>query len=397
MEKGTTMIGRVILVILDGVGIGELPDAADFGDVGSNSIANTAKAVGGLHLPTMQKMGLGNLAAIQGVPPTRDSVGAYGKMAEKSLGKDTTIGHWELAGVYSPQPLPVFPHGFPPELVAEFEQRIGRQVIGNKPASGTEIIKELGDEHVRTGRPILYTSADSVFQLAAHEEIIPVPELYRHCETAREMLRGEFAVGRVIARPFEGEAGHYRRTERRKDWSLLPPRPTVLDKLSGAGYDVLAVGKIDDIFARRGITRSAHVVSNQATVTQTIEFLRTGFRGLLFANLIEFDMLYGHRNDPYGYARALEEFDNQLPAILNALGQNDMLIITADHGNDPVTPSTDHSREYVPLLVSGQLVRPGVDLGIRSTFADVAATIAELFSLDPPEVGTSFGRMVLQA
>lgn len=383
-------IRRIILIILDGVGAGELPDAAEFGDVGSNSLAHTAEAVGGLNLPHMQKIGLGNITPLQGVPPRQDTSGAYGKMAERSKGKDTTIGHWELAGIYSPQPLPTYPEGFPPGLVAEFEARIGRQVLFNKPASGTVIINELGDEHVQSGRPILYTSADSVLQLAAHEQVIPIDELYRMCQIARELLTGEHAVGRVIARPFVGESGDYRRTERRRDWSLLPPRPTVLDKLAGAGRDVLAVGKIDDIFARRGITQSAHVVSNAESVDRLLEFMRAGFHGLLFANLIEFDMLYGHRNDPHGYARALEEFDRRLPDILAAMGEGDMLIVTSDHGNDPVTPSTDHSREYVPLLVAGQRVRPGVDLGIRSSFADVAATIADVFDLERPEIGTSF-------
>jgi len=389
-------IERVVLIVLDGVGVGELPDAGDFGDVGSNSLGHTAEVVGGLHLPNMQKMGLGNLTIIQGVPPTQDTTGAYGKMTEMSKGKDTTVGHWELAGVNSPRPLPLFPKGFPPELVTEFERHIGRKVLGNKSASGTEIIKELGDEHVRTGRPILYTSADSVFQVAAHEEIIPIDELYQICQIAREMLIGEYAVGRVIARPFLGQSGHYWRTERRKDWSLLPPRPTILDRLSDAGYDVLAVGKIDDIFARRGITRSAHVVSNKDSVAKVIEFLRAGFRGLLFANLIEFDMLYGHRNDPQGYARALEEFDAQVPMILDAMSDNDLLIITSDHGNDPVTPSTDHSREYVPLLVGGSAVRPGVDLGVRATFADIAATIADLFDVGATEWGTSFRQAAIQ-
>lgn len=389
-------IERVVLIVLDGVGVGELPDAADFGDEGSNSLAHTAEAVGGLHLPNLQQMGLGNITPIQGVPPKPDATGAYGKMAERSKGKDTTIGHWELTGIYSPRALPLFPQGFPHELVADFERRIGRKVIGNKAASGTEIINELGDEHVKTGQPILYTSADSVFQVAAHEQVIPTAELYKICEIAREMLKGEYAVGRVIARPFLGESGHYWRTERRKDWSLLPPRPTLLDKLSAAGYDVLAVGKIDDIFARRGITQSAHVINNKDGIAKIIEFLGGEFHGLLFANLIEFDMLYGHRNNPQGYARALEDFDVHVPEIMAAMGESDILIITSDHGNDPVTPSTDHSREHVPLLVGGQVIQPGVDLGIRTTFADVAATIADLFDIDPPESGTGFKQEIIQ-
>jgi phosphopentomutase len=388
-------IERVILIVLDGVGVGALPDAAEFGDVGSNSLLNTARAIGGLSLPNLQRMGLGNLTTIRGVPPATRATGAYGKMAEMSKGKDTIIGHWELAGVYSPKPMPLFPHGFPSELVTEFEHRIGRKILGNKAASGTEIIQELGDEHCRTARPILYTSADSVFQVAAHEEVVPVSELYQICELAREMLVGDNAVGRVIARPFSGTSGHYRRTERRRDWSLFPPSPTVLDKLSLAGYDVIAVGKIEDIFVRRGITASAHTTNNLDSIVSTLEFLRDDFRGLLFTNLIDFDMLYGHRNDPCGYAQALAKFDVQLPVIFRSLRSHDLLIVTSDHGNDPVTPSTDHSREYVPLLVSGPSVKGGVDLGIRSTFADVAATITDLFGLDSCDIGTSFVQEVL--
>ena len=384
---------RVILIVLDGVGVGELPDAADFGDLGSNSLANTAKAVGGLNLPNMQRMGLGNLADIIGVPPTQNTIGAYGKLAEMSKGKDSTLGHWELAGIYSPRPLPMFPNGFPLELVAEFEQQIGRKTIGNRAASGTEIINELGGEHVRTGQLILYTSADSVFQLAAHEDIIPIDELYRICKIARQILTGEYAVGRVIARPFTGKPGQYLRTERRKDFSLPPPEQTILDNLSNAGYDVISVGKIDELFANQGITKSVHVGPKKGSNLECIklikDFLKTDFRGLLFANLIEFDTLYGHRNDPYGYASALEEFDFQLPDIITSMDNNDILMITSDHGNDPVAPSTDHSREYVPLLLSGQNVNASINLGARETFADVAASIANLFGVSRPKIGHS--------
>jgi phosphopentomutase len=389
-------IERVVLIVLDGVGAGASPDAAAFGDEGSHSLAHAAEAVGGLRVPHLEALGLGKITPIPGVAPVTNPTGAYGKMQEISQGKDTTIGHWELAGVYSPQPLPVFPHGFPAALVAEYERRIGRKVIGNYPSSGTEILQVLGAEHVQTGAPIIYTSGDSVFQVAAHEGIIPIPELYRICEIARELLTGEYAVGRVIARPFVGEPGHFTRTERRKDWSLVPPRPTILDRLSAAGYAVLTVGKLDDIYARRGITRSAHVVRNDDTVAQVIDFLKEDFRGLLFANLIEFDMMYGHRNDAVGYARALEAFDAQLPAILAALGPRTLLMVTSDHGNDPVTPSTDHSREYVPLLVAGEMIVPG-DLGIRATFADVAATLADIFGVERPEVGQSFRPLILKA
>lgn len=385
-------IERIVLIVLDGVGVGELPDAADFNDAGSNSVSNVAKDVGGLNLPNLQKMGLGNLTDIIGVPPRIDTTGAYGKMAELSKGKDTIIGHWELAGVVSPEPLPVFPNNFPPELIKEFENRINREILGNIHASGTEIINQFGDEHVKTEKPIVYTSVDSVFQIAAHEKIISISELYSICETAREILTG---VGRVIARPFLGKSGHYWRTEHRKDFSLLPPEDTLLDKLSKNGYDVINVGKIDDIFAFRGITNSFHTTNNHDTTNKIIELLNSDFHGLLFANLIDFDMVYGHRNDTKGYAQALEEFDKKNPVVQNSMRTNDVLIITSDHGNDPTTPSTDHSREYVPLLVSGSKIRSGIDLGTLSTFADVGASIAEVFGVSGFEVGESFMSKIL--
>jgi len=384
-------IGRVILLVLDGVGVGALPDAAEYGDEGSNSIANTARAVGGLQLPNLQALGLGNLTEILGVPPQRDTLGAYGRMAERSAGKDTMIGHWELAGIYSEAPLPTYPAGFPPDLVAEFERRIGRGVLGNRPASGTEIIKELGEEHLRTGKPILYTSADSVFQLAAHEEVVPIEELYRMCEIARHMLTGDHAVGRVIARPFTGRPGAFvRDNARRRDWPLPPPPGTLLDRLAEVGLPVIAVGKIEEIFAGRSITASQHAASNREAVEATIEFLRSASQGLIFTNLVEFDTLYGHRNDPVGYAAALMEFDASLPYLYAAMAETDVLFITSDHGCDPVTPSTDHSREYVPLLAVGPQVRRGVDLGTRGTFADVGATIADLLGAPAVPTGISF-------
>ncbi len=383
-------VRRVVLVVLDGVGVGALPDAARFGDEGSNSLGQTARAVGGLSLPNLESMGLGNLTAIEGVDPRRDAVGAYGRMAELSQGKCSTIGHWELAGIHSPDPLPGYPDGFPADVVAAFEEAVGSPILGNRTASGTVIIAELGDEHVRTGRPIVYTSADSVFQIAAHESVIPVDELYRMCEIARAQLTGDHAVGRVIARPFEGPSGAYVRTVRRKDWSLPPPRPTVLDSLSAAGLEVIGVGKIDDLFARQGLTRSLHSLDTDACVDATVELLGEDFEGLVFVNLIEFDMLFGHRNDPDGYAAALTAFDRRVPEIVAALGAGDMLMITSDHGNDPVAPSSDHSREYVPLLIRGDAVRPGVDLGTRESFADVAATLADLFRVAAPEIGESF-------
>ena len=388
------MVRQVVLIVLDSVGVGELPDAAEYGDVGSNTIGNLSRAVGGLHLPHLGKLGLGNLTEIEGVPPEIDVLGAYGKMAEASEGKDTTTGHWEIAGVYSPVAFPTYPDGFPPEIIEEFERRIGHKTLGNCPASGTVIIQELGEEHVRTRYPIVYTSADSVFQIAAHEKVIPVEELYRMSEIAREMLECGRQVARVIARPFIGEAGTFVRTENRRDFSCPPPEPTLLDRLVAAGQEVSAVGKIEDIFVHRGITRSSHTTNNMDGITQTVAYLCEGHPGLIFTNLVDFDMLYGHRNNPQGYAEALQAFDRRLPEIMEAMRAEDVLIITADHGCDPTTPSTDHSREYVPLLVYGRPIRPGVDLGIRQTFADVSATISEWLGLPPGSFGTSFAGMV---
>ena len=383
-------IDRVLVIVLDGVGVGELPDADEYGDVGSNSVANTARAIGGLDVPHMQALGLGNLGDIEGVAPRADTLGAYGKLAEISKGKDSVTGHWELMGIHSPTPMPTYPDGFPADLLAEFTARTGYGVLGNKAASGTEIIQELGAEHLRTGKLIVYTSADSVFQIAAHEGIVPIEELYRVCEIARELLRGEHAVGRVIARPFEGEPGAFQRTSRRHDYPLLPPRPTVMQKLVAAGYDVAAVGKIDNLFGNTGISLNKHRTNNQDSIAATLEFLQDDFKGLLLVNLIEYDMIYGHRNDPEGYAGALRAFDAALPDIRAAMRPTDIAMIVADHGVDPTTPSTDHSREYVPLLVFGEPVKPGINLGTRETFADVAATIAEIFDLEAPEIGVSF-------
>ncbi|MGC9397631.1 MAG: phosphopentomutase [Anaerolineae bacterium] len=383
-------IERFVVIVLDGVGVGELPDAEAYHDVGSNSVGNTARVLGGLDLPNLQQLGLGNLTAIPGVLPTKETWGAYGKMAEVSAGKDSVTGHWELMGIYSRTPMPTYPEGFPPEVIEPFKERTGYGVLANRPASGTEIIKELGEEHLRTGKLIVYTSADSVFQIAAHEEIVPVEELYRICKIARELLTGEHAVGRVIARPFRGEPGNFWRTERRHDFPLLPPRPTVMNKLLDAGYDVAAVGKIDDLFGNSGISLNKHTTNNADSITALLDFLPRDFQGLLLANLIEYDMIYGHRNDPQGYAGALKYFDEHIPAIKRGLQPTDVAVIVADHGVDPTTESTDHSREYVPLLVFGAPVRPSVDLGVRETFADLAATIAENFGLEPPEIGMSF-------
>ncbi len=390
-------INRIIVIVLDGVGAGEAPDAADYGDVGSNSLSNTARAVGGLHMPHMGAIGLGYITPMEGVPPVPDPSGAYGKMAPRSAGKDTISGHWELMGVFLDKPLPTYPDGFPPEVIAEFEQRIGRGTLANKPASGTEIIKELGEEHMRTGKPIVYTSADSVFQIAAHEEIIPIEQQYWMCLQAREMLHGKHNVGRVIARPFIGHnAGDFKRTERRRDYPLVPPTPTMIDKAVAAGLEVCSVGKIDDIFAHRGITRSRHTLNNAESLQATLEFLETDFRGILFVNLIEFDMIYGHRNDPQGYAAALQRVDEQVPEIQRCLKPGDIALFVSDHGVDPTTISTDHSREHSPLLVFGPPVRGGVNLGTRRTFSDVGTTIAEVFGLQPPEFGESFLKEVLR-
>ena len=383
-------VDRATVIVLDGVGVGALPDAADFGDEGSNSVGNTARAVGGLTLPNLGLLGLGNVADIVGVPPVADASGAYGRMAEVSPGKDSTVGHWELMGVVSPKPLPTYPDGFPRELIEEYERRIGRKTLGNEAISGTVIIDQLGAEHMRTGSPIVYTSADSVFQVAAHEEVIPLEELYRICMVAREMLTGEHAVGRVIARPFVGEPGSFRRTQNRRDFSLAAPEPTLLERLVGAGHQVIGVGKVDDLFAKRGLTACHHTVDNRVAAEKVIELLREEGQGMILANVIEFDMLFGHRNNPEGYAAALEAFDAQLAHIMQVMKPGDVLFIVADHGNDPTTPSTDHSREYVPLLVCGAPVKAGVNLGTRSSFADLGATIAELLRIDPLPHGTPF-------
>lgn len=384
-------INRVIVVVLDSVGIGEAPDAADFGDVGSNTLGNIAKAMGGLHVPNMAALGLGNIAPLEGVPPAEAPKGAYAKMAEQSAGKDTSTGHWELMGVKVNQAFPVFPDGFPPEVMERFEAAIGRGTLGNKAASGTTILDELGDEHVRTGKPIIYTSADSVFQIAAHEEVVPLDQLYEMCRIAREQLRGPYEVLRVIARPFVGRSGAWERTANRRDFSVTPPAPTVLEKLKDAGLMVYAIGKIEDIFAGVGITDAVHTEHNMDGVDKTLKAMKQQKRrGLIFTNLVDFDAKFGHRNNVQGYAAALAAFDQRVPDLLKALQDDDLLVITADHGNDPTTPSTDHSREYVPILLAGAQVKAGTNLGVRSTFADLGATISDLFGLEAPSLGSSF-------
>lgn len=372
---------RVVLITLDGVGVGALPDAENYGDAGANTLLHVAEACGGLCLPTLQKLGLGNVAALPGVNPTQAPAAGFGRMQERSAGKDTTTGHWELAGVVQTDPFPTYPHGFPPEIIAAFRRETGLDPLGNVAASGTEILRLLGEEHLRSGRPIVYTSSDSVFQVAAHEEVIPVERLYEICRVARRLL-DPFRVGRVIARPFLGRcAADFKRTSRRHDFSLPPTAPTVLDFLSSAGLCVYGVGKIRDIFAGRGITDYVYSESNADGMDKTLAALDLVERGLIFTNLVDFDMLYGHRLDAVGFGRALEAFDRWLPDLLAALGDDDLLLVTADHGCDPTTPGTDHSREYVPLLVWHQGLSAGRDLGERESFADVAATVAEAFGL----------------
>lgn len=378
-------VNRVFIVVLDGVGIGELPDASVYGDQGSNTLGNLSRAVGGMNLPHLEEAGLGKLTEIQGL--SADVVGGvFGKMAEASPGKDTTTGHWEMAGLILGKPFPVYPNGFPDEIIREFAIKTGRGILGNKTASGTVIIDELGAEHLKTGSLIVYTSADSVFQIAAHEETVPLEELYRCCEIARRILQGEHGVGRVIARPFLGIPGDFYRTVGRRDFSLKPG-PTVLDRMKAAGLTVFGVGKIEDIFSGHGLTNSNHTHNNNETLAFISELIAKDFKGLVFANCIDFDMLYGHRNDSEGFYRALKETDQWLGENLARLRKGDLLIITADHGGDPTTASTDHSREYTPLLIFGPGLAEGIDLGTRSTFADIAASLCHWFNLEPWPVG----------
>ncbi len=384
-------INRVLVFVLDGVGAGEAPDAKEYGDKGSNSLGNTAKAVGGLNLPNLEAMGFGNITPMKGVKAVRPAQGAFGKMTPKSAGKDSITGHWELMGVYLEHAFPTYPKGFPIEILETFHQVTGLECIGNKASSGTAIIQELGMEHMKTGKPIVYTSADSVFQIAAHEEIIPIDKLYDICKKSRDFLKDTHAVGRVIARPFIGDSPNtFERTSRRKDYPLKPITATVMDKLIKAGHEVYATGKIDDLFAHQGISFSNHTTNNKDSLDAALEFINVSFRGLLMVNLIEFDMIYGHRNDAKGYAKALEDFDSRLSEIRAAMRHDDIAMIVADHGVDPTTKSTDHSREYIPLLVFGNPVKPDTDLGIRGSFADAGATIADIFGIQSPVIGSSF-------
>jgi phosphopentomutase len=384
-----TRLTRAIVVVLDGVGVGNAPDAQAYGDEGASSLEHCAEVIGGLELPNLGELGLGNITPIKGTPPRMTTSGSYGRMAEAAAGKDSTTGHWEMTGVVLHKPLPTYPHGFPPDLVSAFERAIGRKTIGNKAASGTEIIAELGEQHMRTGSPILYTSADSVFQLAA-QDIIPLQDLYRICTIARDMLTGDHAVGRVIARPFVGTPGAFRRTEHRRDFSLAPTGVTLLDQLASARKEVVAIGKIEDLFAGRGITQRDHTETNKDGMDATLRWMREDFEGLLFVNLVEFDMLWGHRRDSHGYAQALRDVDAWLPHVQQHMRSGDALFFTADHGVDPTFRGTDHTRECVPLLAYGEPVEPNINLGLRPTYADFGQTLAQALHIEPLAAGTSF-------
>lgn len=389
---------RVFLVVLDSVGIGELPDAGDYGDEGSHTLyaASTSPY---FNMPNMKKLGLFHIDGVKEKFPKMDEInsfdGSVARLAEGSKGKDTTTGHWEIAGIVSEMPFPTYPQGFPDEIMKEFEEKTGRKTICNLPYSGTDVIRDYGKEHVETGALIVYTSADSVFQIAAHEDIVPVKELYRYCEIAREILQGEHGVGRVIARPFMGEYPNFERTSNRHDYSLAPST-TMLDQLKASGYEVLAVGKINDIYAGKGVTDTVRTQNNEEGIEKLIERTDRDFNGLCFVNLVDFDMVYGHRNNVDGYAKALTYFDEQLPRVLQGLRKDDILMITADHGCDPSTPSTDHSREYIPIVIYGDSVKGDNNMGTRKTFSDIAATILEYFDVKPEISGTSFLKDILK-
>lgn len=394
--KGNFMVDRrVFLIVLDSYGIGELTDAADFGDEGCNTLRSIT-ASKEYNTPLMKKMGLFNIDGIEYMEGVEEPVASYARLAETSKGKDTTIGHWEIAGIISKRPLPTYPEGFPKEVLDEFSRLTGRGILCNKPYSGTEVIKEFGEEHMKMGNLIVYTSADSVFQVAAHEDIVPVEELYRYCEMARELLQGEHSVGRVIARPFVGEPGNFSRTPRRHDYSLIPPQVTMLDVLKEAGYATRGVGKIYDIFAGKSISDTVRIQNNVDGMEKTIAILKEDFKGLCFVNLVDFDMLYGHRNDIDGYAKAATVFDKQLQEFIENMRDSDILMITADHGCDPGFKGTDHSREYVPLLIYGKDVKAGVNLGTRTSFADIAATIQDIFEVEQKTAGISFKSEIIK-
>lgn len=386
---------RVVLMVLDSVGIGELPDAHAYGDEGSNTVLNIFRQRKKLEIPNLKKFGFANIEGLEELGHEGEPQGSFGKLQEVSKGKDTTTGHWEIAGVVTSNPFPTYPNGFPTSIINEFINKSQVEgILGNVVASGTEIIDKLGDEHVKTGYPIVYTSADSVFQIAAHEDIIPIEKLYEMCRRAREILVGDTGVGRVIARPFIGESGNYQRTDKRRDFSLEPTGQTTLDVLTNNKYRVCAVGKIEDIYAKRGISDAVHTHDNNDGVNKTLDYMKEDFEGIIFTNLVDFDMKYGHRNDVEGYGKALEDFDLRLPEIISSLKDDDILMITADHGCDPTTPSTDHSREYIPLVIIGKSIKKGVNVGVRKSFSDISATILEMFNLPKLENGESFYSLI---
>lgn len=389
------MINRVILFVLDSVGIGGLPDAEQFGDFNVNTLGNIAKSTDDFKIPNLKKMGIGNIEGVDAIEADPSPIGAFGRSLEASNGKDTTTGHWEIAGLYIEHPFKTYPDGFPDHIIKAFEEQTGRKVIFNKPASGTVVLDEYGEEHMKTGNPIVYTSADSVFQIAAHEEIIPLEELYQMCQIARDMLRGDDQVARVIARPFIGTPGNFQRTSNRRDYSLKPFDKTVLDFAKEAGLEVKAVGKIVDIYDGEGITEDVHTKDNMDGVDQTIRFMKEDFKGILFTNLVDFDAKFGHRRDVDGYRQALEEVDARFPEMMSLMKEDDLLIVLADHGNDPAYKGSDHTREYIPILIYGDQVKKGVDIGTRKTFADIAATISDILEIPATPYGTSFKNEIL--
>lgn len=388
------MKNRVILIIMDSLGVGGLPDAEQYGDIGVNTLNNIAKNVEKFNIPNLLNLGLGNLEGLSHVPETKHASGAFGRAMEVSNGKDTTMGHWEIAGLNIAEPFNTYPNGFPDEIIKPFEEKTGRKVVCNMPASGTTVIDEFGPDHMKTGDLIVYTSADSVFQIAAHEEVVPLEELYRACEIAREMLQGPYQVARVIARPFLGQPGDFKRTSNRHDYSLKPFGKTVLDHIKEDGQEVLAVGKIVDIYDGEGITDSIHTKSNMDGVDQTLNYMKRDMEGLIFTNLVDFDALYGHRRDVPGYAKAIEDFDARLPEIMDQLRDDDILILTADHGNDPSYKGSDHTREYIPILVYGKSIKENAEIGTRKSFADIGATVAEILKVKAPEHGESFYSLI---
>lgn len=384
-------MSRVIWIIIDSVGIGELPDADKFGDVGANTIGNIVKSQGDINMPNIVDMGIGNIDGVDFLEKVDKPAAAFGKCAEISQGKDTTTGHWEMSGIVVDKPFKTFPNGFPKDIIDEFEKQTGRKVVGNKPESGTVILDELGEHQIKTGDAIVYTSADSVLQIAAHEEIIPLEELYNMCKIARKIMSGDNAVARIIARPYIGnKKGSFERTSNRRDYSVDPFKTTVLDNIKGSGLDVIAVGKIEDIFNGKGITEAVHTKDNMDGVDKTIKYIKSNNRGLIYTNLVDFDSKYGHRRDPKGYKKAIEEFDARLPEIIEAMKEDDILIINSDHGNDPTYKGTDHTREYIPVLIYGDRIKKGVNLGVRSSFCDIGATIADILGVEKTNCGESF-------